>query len=89
MESIAGIISQKAGVEEEMHDKNHSYDISLGIVILRLCIKLSLFHCLSTSEFIWTTDLWKRDSPISQARNEKTDRQNDFSRVPRSICFVS
>lgn len=89
LESIAGVISQKAGAKEVVHGKNHSYDMSLWIIILILCINLSLLQCLSTSEFIWTRNMWDRDSPISQTRNEKTDKQNDFSNVPRSICLVS
>lgn len=48
--------------------------MSLGIIILILCINLSLLHRLSTSEFIWTMNLQDRDSPISQARNNKTNR---------------
>lgn len=64
-----------------MHDKNHSYGISLGIVILILCIYFPSLHCLSTSEFIWTADLWDRDSPNSQTRNEYTDKQNESQGV--------
>lgn len=72
-----------------MHDKSHSYGISLGIATLILCIHLSLLHYLSTSEFIWTKDLWDRDSPISQTRNWHTDRKRNFPSVPGNIYLMS
>ena len=72
-----------------MHDKSHSYDRSLGIIILMLCIHFSLLHYLSTSEFIWTTDLWDRDSLSSQKINCHTYKQSDFPSVPGNVCLVS
>lgn len=61
-----------------MHDKGHHYDLSLGIVILILCINLSLLHYLSTSEFIQTTH---KQGSGTQAR--------DFPSVPENVWLVS